>query len=151
MIRVESEPFYVGEYRHRIDGKNRVTIPSKWRFLGDEADIYVGWGHPEGYIAVYPPKKIGEFREKIKEIAESDPRGQRILRQLFGKAHQFGCDRQGRIKLDESLVEIAAIEKSVVLVGLGETFNIWSAERYFQEEEEKEDFDLISAMREFGI
>ena len=57
MIRVESEPFYVGEYRHRIDGKNRVTIPSKWRFLGDEADIYVGWGHPRGVYSSLSTKE----------------------------------------------------------------------------------------------
>ena len=149
MVRVEAAPFYVGEYRHRLDAKNRVTIPSKWRFPGDEAEIYVGWGHPGGYIAVYPPKKIAEFRAKISEIAESDPQGQRILRQLFGKAHQFGCDRQGRVKLHGSLVAMAGIEKSVTLVGLGETFNIWSAEKYLQEEEEE--FDLLSAMKDFGI
>jgi len=149
MVGVETEPFYVGEYRHRLDAKNRVTIPSKWRFLGDEADIYVGWGHPGGCIVVYPPKKIAEFRAKIREIAESDPQGQRILRQLFGKAHQFGCDRQGRIKLHESLVSMARIEKSVALIGLGETFNIWSAERYQREEEEE--FDLLLAMKNFGI
>ena len=145
----ETEPFYVGEFRHNLDGKNRVTIPAKWRFRGDDADIYVGWAHPEGYIAVYPPGKIDEFREKIRKIAESDPRGQRIMRRLFGKASQFGCDSQGRIKLSEALVEAAGITKAVVLVGLGETFNLWSGERYGEQDEES--FDLLEAMREFGI
>lgn len=149
MTAVDPEPFYVGEYRHNLDPKNRVTIPSKWRFKGDDADIYVGWAHPEGYIAVYPPKKIAEFRDKISKIAESDTRGQHILRQLFGKAHQFGCDSQGRIKIHQSLVESAGLVKELVLTGLGETFNIWSAERFDQQD--KEPFDLLSAMREFGI
>ena len=145
----ETEPFYVGEFRHNLDAKNRVTVPAKWRFHGDEADIYVAWAHPEHYIAVYPPAKIEEFREKIRRIQESDPRGQRILRQLFGKAFQFGCDSQGRIKLSDHLVQQSGIRKEVVLVGLGETFNLWSAEGYT--EDEGEAFDLLEAMREFGI
>ncbi len=149
MAGIEGEPFYVGEFRHSLDGKNRVTIPSKWRFYGDDNDIYVGWGHPDGYIAVYPPKKIAEFRERIRGIAESDRQGQGILRRLFGKAHQFGCDSQGRIKLHEVLVGLAGLTKAVVLVGLGESFNIWSEEGYRAQAEEE--FDLLSAMREFGI
>ena len=149
MIAEDAEPFYVGEFRHNLDAKNRVTIPAKWRFHGDEDDIYVAWAHPEHYIAVYPPGKIEEFREKIRRIQESDPLGQRILRQLFGKAFQFGCDRQGRIKLSDHLVAQAGILKAVVLVGLGETFNLWGAERYTDYEEEA--FDLLGAMREFGI
>ena len=145
----ESEPFYVGKFRHALDAKNRVTIPSKWRFYGDDAANYVGWAHPEGYVAVYPPRKIREFREKMRVIAESDRKGQQTLRRLFGEAHQFGCDTQGRIKLDQSLVLSAGLSKRVMLVGLGETFNLWSAERY--QEQESEEFDLLSAMRDFGI
>lgn len=149
MAGIETEPFYVGEYRHNLDGKNRVTIPSKWRFLGDDSDIYVGWWHPDGYIAVYPPKKIAEFRERIRGIAESDRQGQGILRRLFGKAHQFGCDSQGRIKLHGALVRLAGLTKEVVLVGLGESFNIWNEKAY--QDQAGEEFDLLSAMREFGI
>ena len=145
----DQDPFYVGEFRHNLDPKSRVTIPAKWRFAGDEVDGYVAWVHPEKFIAVYPPSKIREFREKIKGIAESDPNGQRILRRLFGKANRFSCDSQGRIKLSDEMVLNAGIRKSVMLVGLGETFNIWSAESFHKQDEE--DFDLMKAMSKFGI
>jgi DNA-binding transcriptional regulator/RsmH inhibitor MraZ len=26
-----SQPFFAGEFRHSIDEKNRITIPSRWR------------------------------------------------------------------------------------------------------------------------
>ena len=143
------DPFYVGEFRHNLDPKNRITVPAKWRFSGDDVDGYVAWVHPEGYIAVYPPRKIKEFRERIVSIAESDKRGQRILWRLFGKADRFGCDTQGRIKLSDKMVKDAGIRKAVMLVGLGETFNIWSAERFARQDEE--DFDLLEAMSDFGI
>lgn len=145
----ESIPFYVGEFYHSIDTKHRITIPKKWRFHGDNDDIYIAWARPEGYIAVYPPSQIKIFREKINQIPESDPRKQGMLRRLFGKAHQFGCDNQGRIMLSENLVKSTKIKKEVALVGLGETFNIWSKEIYTAQEEEP--FDILETMREFGI
>ncbi len=149
MIESELETLYVGEFRHNLDAKKRVTVPSKWRFRGDDIDVYVAWPHPNGYIVVYPPRKIEEFREKLGDLQESDPRGQRMLQKLFGKAHNFGCDSQGRIKLHEKLVEAAEIEKEVVLVGLVEKFTIWSAARFDQQDEEE--FDLQSAMKDLGI
>ena len=145
----ESVPFYVGEFYHSIDTKHRITIPKKWRFHGDNDDIYIAWARPEGYIAVYPPSQIKIFREKINQIPESDSRKHGMLRRLFGKAHQFGCDNQGRIMLSENLVKSTKIKKEAALVGLGETFNIWSKEIYTAQEEEP--FDVLETMREFEI
>lgn len=149
MTEGESQVLYIGTFRHSLDPKGRVTIPSKWRFKGDEQDSYLAWPHPEGYIAVYPPRMIQRFRARMEDIKASDTRGQKILRNLFGRAHPFGCDTQGRIKLDERLIHHAGIEKGCTLVGLGETFNVWASEKW--ESQEEEDFDLLEAMRDFGI
>lgn len=145
----EGAVLYVGTFRHNLDAKLRVTIPSKWRFKGDQEDSYLAWPHPEGYIAVYPPRMIERFRQRMEDVKASDSQGQKIMRNLFGKAHWFGCDNQGRIKLDEKLVQHAGIEKTAALVGVGETFNVWAAERF--EAQDEEDFDLLQAMKDFGI
>jgi MraZ protein len=39
---------YVGEYQHTLDDKHRLTIPSKWRFDGDEEDVYLALPNPCG-------------------------------------------------------------------------------------------------------
>jgi MraZ protein len=98
MGEIMTEPFYAGTFCHRLDEKNRVTIPAKWRFNGDENDAYLAWPHPEGHIVLYPPQKVRQLREKISQIPESNPAGQTILRRLFGAAHQLGPDSQGRLK-----------------------------------------------------
>lgn len=149
MEEMDQDPLYLGEYRHNLDAKNRVTIPAKWRFRGDDTDVYMAWVHPEGYVSVCPPARISEFRKKMRSIPESDTQGQRIMRRLFGRASQFGCDRQGRIKLESRMVSAVGLEKKLVLVGLGETFNIWSADRFVSQDEEE--FDLLEAMKAFGI
>ncbi len=140
---------YVGEYEHRLDARNRVTVPSSWRVPGDEGNYYFAWPHPDGCVAVFPPEMLAELRDKARGIRQSDTRGQQLLRRIFAKGFKFGCDGQGRILLPKSLCEHAVIDKSVFLVGVGRSFQIWSKERY--QPMADEGFDMLSAMEELGI
>ena len=139
---------YVGEFTHQLDARSRVTVPSSWRVAGDDGNYYFAWPHPEGCIAVYPPEIQAEIMEKARSIRQSDVRGNKMLRKLFGRAHKFGCDRQGRILLPDALIAHAGIEKKVGLVGLGHYFQVWNAAL---REEEDEDFNLLEAMEDMGI
>lgn len=140
---------YVGEFRHQLDSRYRVTVPSSWRVAGDDSNYYFAWPHPEGCIAVFPPEMLDELMEKARSIRQSDVKAQAMLRRLFGRGFKFGCDKQGRILLPEDLRTHADIEKEVCLVGLGRNFQIWSADRYKLEDEEE--FSLLETMEELGI
>ncbi|MFP4352546.1 MAG: division/cell wall cluster transcriptional repressor MraZ [Puniceicoccaceae bacterium] len=122
--------FYVGEFEHALDAKGRLTIPSKWRFLGDEADVYLALPNPGGFITVYPPKMIDRFEEQVSKISLGDPEGQKLVTQLGAMSHSFGCDKQGRINLNEKLIRHAGIGKKAILVGNFSYFSIHAAERY---------------------
>jgi MraZ protein len=143
------EPFYAGTFSHRLDDKNRVTVPAKWRFSGDENDAYLAWPHPDGHIVLYPPTKVRELREVIRKIPESNPAGQTILRRIFGAAHQLGPDTQGRLKLPDELLKHAGIADEVVLVGLGDRINIQSKANFAKEQEKK--VNLLELMKEAGL
>ncbi len=149
MGEIMTEPFYAGTFCHRLDEKNRVTIPAKWRFNGDENDAYLAWPHPEGHIVLYPPQKVRQLREKISQIPESNPAGQTILRRLFGAAHQLGPDSQGRLKLPEELLKTAHIETDVILIGLGDRINIQAKSAYDSETSQK--VNLLELMKEVGL
>jgi len=150
MALTRAETSYIGEFAHNLDARNRVTVPSSWRVEGDEGNFYFAWPHPEGCIAVYPPEMQAELLEKARSVKQSDVRGQQLLRKLFGKGFQFGCDKQGRILLPEALIKHGGIGKRVYLVGLGRNFQIWSDERYAPAAEE-EDFNVLEAMEELGF
>lgn len=126
----DNQAFYAGVFRHNLDAKGRLTIPSKWRFSGDEADIYLGLPNPAGFISVYPPKRIRELEEKLRTIRMTDIEGQQRLTAFLSMTQKFGCDGAGRINLNEELIEHARIQKGAVLVGAMSWFNIYSAEVY---------------------
>lgn len=132
--------FYVGEFRHSLDAKNRLTVPAKWRFDGDEGDTsYLALPNPNGSITVYPPKMIEHLEEKITSVHMlGDPNKVRALTRIFSRAERFGCDKQGRINLTEKLIKHAGIAKEAVLAGLFTTFHIWSPERFTEHNGDEE-------------
>ena len=144
-----STAFFVGEFTHALDPKGRLTIPSKWRIPGGE-NTYLALPNPGGYITVYPPKMVGRLEEKVAEASFSDVRAQALLMELFSKAHSFGCDKQGRINLNDKLLEHAGIQGKAVLVGNFSAFAIWSEDRYAKRES-ADQRNIFDAMRELGL
>ena len=146
------EILYVGEFERTLDAKKRLTIPAKWRFPGDEADVYVAMPSPDGSIIVRPPKQMEAFLEKLSAVSSGDLRAQRTLNQIFSMAHSFGCDKQGRINLNEGLMKQAGLTKDVVLLGAMNVFKIWSVEKYRSlQEEEFSAEGYAEALREMGL
>jgi MraZ protein len=141
--------FFVGEFTHALDPKGRLTIPSKWRISGGES-TYLALPNPGGYITVYPPKMVARLEEKVAEASFSDTRTQALLMELFSKAHSFGCDKQGRINLNDKLLEHAGIKKKAVLVGNFSAFAIWSEDQY-SKRESADQRNIFDAMRELGL
>ena len=124
---------YVGKYEHSVDGKGRLTIPSKWRFRGDDREVYLAMPNPSGFITVYPPPMIERLKEKVSEVGMAEE-NQDDLMDLFAQSDSFGCDKQGRINLSERLRAHASIEREAILVGNLSSFVIWSSQRYGDKE-----------------
>ena len=141
--------FFVGEFTHALDPKGRLTIPSKWRITGGD-NTYLALPNPGGYITVYPPKMVSRLEEKVAEASLSDARAQALLMELFSKAHSFGCDKQGRINLNDKLLEHAGVGDKAVLVGNFSAFAIWS-EKSYAERESADQRNIFDAMRELGL
>ncbi|MFP6899849.1 MAG: mraZ [Opitutales bacterium] len=125
---VESKrTIYVGEYEHSVDGKGRVTIPSKWRFRGDHLEEYLAMPNPDGCITLYPPRRIEYLDEQISEVGMAGE-GYVDLQDLFRVSDSFSCDKQGRIILNDSLRAHAKIKKVALLKGDFNKFHIWGPE-----------------------
>ena len=83
-----------------------------------------------GFVTVYPPKMIKQLEERISQISLGDEEGQQAITELMAMAHSFSCDKQGRINLNDRLIEFAQIQKGTVLLGKLSTFSIYSEEVY---------------------
>src|SRR3954462_14992915 len=126
--------FYTGLYRHTLDDKGRLTIPSAWRYAHEEADTFLATPHPDGYLSVLPPGEVDRLHEKISAMKLSDAGAQAFTARFFSQTQSFSFDKSGRVGLAGDLLKHAGIGKDAVLVGSLTKFNIYNPTRWQQEE-----------------
>jgi len=143
--------FYTGLFRHSLDDKGRITIPSAWRSAHGEADTFLATPHPEGYIAVLPPAEVDKLQAKIAEIALSDSAGQDFAARFFAQTQSFSFDKQGRVGLDAGLLKHAGIAKDALLVGSLTKFNLYAPARWEKVEHRTAGENFGDLMRRLGI
>ena len=131
------ERFFAGEFRHSIDEKNRVTIPSRWR--RDKAEEFILL--PEAthqFLVVLPPEEFAKMSSTAEANQGVSARDRRIfLRQLHSRAQHAVADRQGRLVLPEELCRKIGLKGEVSLVGGRGRFEIWNLQRWKQAHEEE--------------
>ena len=133
----QAERFYAGEFRHSIDEKNRITIPSRWRRDRSEEFILL----PEAshqFLLVMSPMEFARMSSAA-EINEKVPaRDRRVfLRQLHSRAQHAAADRQGRLVLPDDLCQKLGLKSEVALVGNRGRFEIWNLPRWRRAHEEE--------------
>jgi MraZ protein len=143
--------FYTGLFRHTLDDKGRLTIPSAWRLAHAEGDTFLATPHPDGYIAILPPAEVEKLHAKIAQMALSDGGAQDFAARFFAQTQSFSFDKAGRIGLEDALVAHAGIEKDAVLVGSLTKFNIYSPARWEKVEARTSGENFGDLMRRIGI
>jgi MraZ protein len=97
------QPFYAGEFRHTIDEKNRVTIPSRWRRDRAEEFIFLP-DSTNQFLIVMSPEEFARMTASAESNASVNARERRVfLRQLHSRAQHGLADKQGRLVLPEEL------------------------------------------------
>jgi MraZ protein len=131
-------PIFAGEFRHAMDAKNRVTIPSRWR-SGETEEFFAIPDLNSGCLMVMPPAVVRRVPEKLDQDNRLAPQERsRFLRQFFSRAQQISSDKQGRIVIPEDHCRQLGLRGEVVLVGNHERFEIWSRDawkRAFEEDQ----------------
>ena len=136
-----------GTYEHSIDAKGRLFIPAKLREeLG--VTFYLAMGVDE-CLAIYPQETWNRFTEKFASLPMSQSAA---MRPLFANASKCELDSQGRIVIPQKLRKYAGLEKDVVIIGVNDRAEIWSADTWnAQEEEEMTPEKMAACMAELGF
>jgi len=145
------KPFYTGLFRHTLDDKNRLTIPSAWRSAHAENDTFLATPHPDGYVAVLPPAEVEKLHEKASQKALMDRDAQDAFARFFAASLAFTFDKQGRISLTDELRSHAGIAKDAVLVGSLNKFAIYSPAQWEKIEQRTSGENFGDLMRRIGI
>ncbi len=114
---------FLGQYRHSIDEKGRLTIPVRFRELLAEG-AYVTQGFEKNLMVLTSPT-FQTISKRVNQMSLTESRARELRRLLFSTANYIDPDKNGRILIPQFLRELAELENDVVLVGVGEYFEIW--------------------------
>ncbi|HEY3663076.1 MAG TPA: hypothetical protein VGL24_07980 [Chthoniobacterales bacterium] len=122
--------FYAGEFRHQLDEKHRVTIPSRWRRNG-AGEEFLMVPEPSGqFLLVMLPNEFERISAAAETVAGVSPRDLRtFFRQLHAQAQHGASDKQGRLVLPDDLCKKLDLKREIALVGGRGRFEIWNLKR----------------------
>ena len=118
---------FIGEYKHTVDQKNRISLPAKFRKeLGKKVVVTRGL---DNCLFLFPLKT---WEVSSKEIAKlgwrSDARG--FTRFMFSGAADLEIDSMGRILIPDYLRTFGDVQSPVVFAGVHDRIEIWNEKRW---------------------
>mgnify|MGYP000565627114 FL=1 len=136
-----------GKYKHSVDPKGRLFVPSKLRDeLGEAFYVTLGLDH---CLSVYSDEGWARFNESLKGKSFTEIKR---LRMMYAYMTDCVTDAQGRILLPAKLRQYANLEKEVVIIGIFDRAEIWNAALWQKMEDEAfSSGELEKAMEEMGM
>jgi MraZ protein len=116
---------FLGTHAPRLDDKGRLVLPAKFR-EGLAAGVVLAKGQDRS-IVVWPAAEFASYAARLSEASRSDEKVRAYLRVLFSGAFDEQPDKQGRVTLPAALREYAGLDRDVIVVGNGQTVEIWDA------------------------
>ena len=129
---------FYGRYEHNIDAKGRMTVPSIYRDQTPGNVVFITKGL-DGNLMAYPKPAFEIIAQTVSSKSLTDPGVRSFKREILGYTAELAYDTAGRILIPAYLREFANIEDQVVIVGVGDSFEIWSPEELAKIEEDSAD------------
>lgn len=112
-----------------LDGKGRVTVPARHRealrvLCEDQLTVTK---NPKRCLTIFPRPAWEAFRGRLLALPMSNDDWRRIY---IGSASNVEIDGASRVLIAPELREWAAIERDVMLVGMGTRFELWDKARH---------------------
>ena len=141
----------IGEYKHTLDPKKRLSLPSKWREeLGRKLVITRGL---DNCLFVYPLIEWQKITEKIGQLPLGQADTRSFNRFFLSGAVEVEVDSVGRILVPDFLKDFAALGTSVVLAGIYSRIEIWDEEKWneYKRKIESQADALAEKLGEIGV
>lgn len=133
----------VGKYRHTVDPKGRLFVPSKLREeLGETFYVTLGL---DSCLSVYTEEGWQGITEKYNALPLAKARKMRFV---FANAAKCEPDKQGRFLIPAELREYAKLKEEVTFIGQGGHAEIWDSKAYDEMERECLTPETLAAVME---
>ena len=104
--------------------------------------------HPEGSLLIFPRPAWEQFRDRVAALPMDSSGWKRVF---LGNAMDVELDGTGRVLVSPELRAAAGIEKDVMLLGMGNHFELWDKASYEAKEAEAMRGEMPEAFQDFSF
>jgi MraZ protein len=141
---------FTGEYRHTVDDKGRLAVPSKFRAQLENGLVVSRW--LDACLAIHTRTGWEALAEKVAGLAITDQAARLFSRFIFANAVETNLDGQGRVLVPAYLREAIELAGDAVVVGARDHAEIWAPTRWDDYRRGLEDSDALArAIEGLGI
>lgn len=133
-----------------LDAKGRLSVPTRHRDVlsATAAGQLTITKHPHGCLMVFPRPEWEKFRERIAQLPMSAQWWKRIF---LGNAQDVEMDGTGRVLVSPELRQAAGLTRDVMLLGMGQHFELWDKATYEAKEAEAMQAGMPEAFEDFAF
>ena len=133
-----------------LDAKGRLSVPTRHRDVlsATAAGQLTITKHPHGCLMVFPRPEWEKFRERIAQLPMSAQWWKRIF---LGNAQDVDMDGTGRVLVSPELRQAAGLTRDVMLLGMGQHFELWDKTTYEAKEAEAMQAGMPEAFEDFAF
>jgi len=141
-----------GVSKLNLDAKGRLAIPSRYRerLMEDCNGRLVVTLDQERRMVIYPYNDWKEVEAKLVNLSISKA-AVKLKRLILGHAEDCDMDKNGRINLPSYLREKNNLTKQIVLVGIGNKFEVWNEENWTDEWDDEEELELPEELEALSL
>jgi MraZ protein len=141
---------FTGEYRHSVDDKGRIAVPSKFRAQLEGGAVVSRW--LDTCLAIHTRAGWDELADKVATLPIADEGARLFQRFIFAGAVETSLDGQGRVLVPAYLRDMAGLDAEAVVVGSRDHAEIWAPARWDDYRRSLEDPEsLAQALQGLGI
>lgn len=123
---------FYGEYKHSIDLKARLILPSKFREVCKENSIerfFLTRGLDK-CIFMFAEEEWRIQEMKFKNLSFTKQESRAFNRMFFSGAADILPDKQGRFIVPNYLKDYANIKRDTIIIGISNRIEIWDAKSW---------------------
>ena len=121
---------FFGETAINLDAKGRLAVPMRYRdVLVEQCEnrmVLTYSAFDTGSLWLQPEQTWERVRDDVMALPNFNASHRSLQRRMVGSATAVEPDGNGRILLPPSLRQVAGLEKRVVMLGMGNRFEIWN-------------------------
>ncbi len=132
--------YFSGTYVNGVDAKHRLSVPAPLRETiearSQTRELVIGPDEHSPCLIGYDVTYFDRIESRLDEefAADFGPGRNLKSRSIFGATEHLKYDDNGRIILSPLMRELGEIGTTVLFMGLGHHFEIWSPEQFLAQE-----------------